>query len=154
MRFQEGEHACGPAAIRNALRVFGHKISQKNIAAACGTTTDGTDDIEMLKGIRALGYTAYEYKSNSKTEGWLWLHGCLTHGNPVILATTNWNHWVACIGSLGNRVVVFDSVNYAKNKAENGVHVYSKAHLMKEWWSARPNLEGYPPLYAIAIGKK
>jgi ABC-type bacteriocin/lantibiotic exporter with double-glycine peptidase domain len=154
MRLQENSYSCGPAAIRNAFRVFGHKVSLKNIAAACGTTEDGTDDVEMLQGIRAFNYTATEYKANSKTEGWLWLHGCLTHDRVVILCINDWQHWVVCIGSLGNRVVIFDSANYASNIKENGVKVWSKRHLMQAWWNANPNREGYPPLYAISISKK
>lgn len=154
MKYQSLQYKCGPGAIRNALRALGTKLGEDTISAACGTDEGGTDDYEIIAGIRSFGFSANEFSSLDKRAAWDWLHGCLLHGKVVILCVEAWEHWVVAIGSNGDRVVIIDSSNFKYNKAENGTHVWSKKHLMNKWWNARRSVEGENRLYAIAVGRK
>ena len=156
MKFQTTHWKCGPACVRNTLRTFGIKVSEDYLTNLCGTTKDGTDEHGIMYALRDQGMIATEYFSNSKKHAWQWLHGTLLHGEAVILCVQAWEHWVVCIGTgPDNRVTIIDSSNFKYNIAENGVHLWTKARLMEQWWNARksvPNEE--KRLYAISVKKK
>ena len=154
MKLQTKPWRCGPAAVRNVLRTFGVKKSEKAISSACGTTEEGTDEHGIMSGLRTYNFSVSEFCSNNRQNAWHFLHGSLTHGYAVILCVQAWEHWVVCVGSLGDRVVVVDSSNFNYNQAENGVHVWSKKYLMYQWWNGRKSVEGQDRLYAIATRKK
>lgn len=146
---------CGPAAVRNAFRALGLKVGEDEISKLCGTTEAGTDEHGIIRAIKEYGYTATEYRSDSKKNAWQWLHGSLLHGEPVILCIQAWEHWVVCVGSLGDRVAIVDSSNFKYNVAELNTHVWDKDWLMYQWWNARKSVpEEESRLYAIAIGKR
>lgn len=94
-----------------------------------------------------------EYGTNDKHHAWQWLHGSLIHGRVVILCARTWSHWVTVIGSLGDRVIVFDSMNTKSNKAEHGIHVLTKEQLIKQWWNAAAWVGNEKRMYAISVGK-
>ena len=155
MKHQTKPWKCGPATVRNVLRAFGVKDSEDHLTYLCGTTKNGTDEFGMMDAIKHHGFRVSEYRSNSKKDAWLWLHGSLLHGEAVVLCTQAWEHWVVCVGSLGDRVVIIDSSNFKYNKAENGVHVWGKDWLMYQWWNARKSVpEEESRLYAISVSRK
>lgn len=153
MKRQEFPWSCGSAAVRNALRAYGHKVSERQIRALAGTTPEeGTDEIGILAAIRGLGYKAAEYSTNSPTQAWAWLSGCLVSGTVVILCVECWEHWCVAFGLLGDMIAVFDSSNFKKVIAENGTFTWKKPTLMKKWKNSRKNVDS-PRFYAIAVGK-
>ncbi|QDF15393.1 lysin A, protease C39 domain [Gordonia phage Mollymur] len=50
---QRTGYTCGPSALRMVLSTFGLDITEQRLAALCGTTSDGTADINNI--IRAAG---------------------------------------------------------------------------------------------------
>lgn len=151
MRYQLRPWTCGPASVRNALRCFGHKVSELKIRQYTNTTQEeGTSEEGVLNAIRKLGYTASEFHNDSNQEAWEWLLENLAEGNPVILCLDAWQHWATAVGVLGNRVVLVDSSDLRNNKAENGVCLLSKKELLWRWrYSRKGPVECR--LYAIAV---
>ena len=129
MKLQSKPWKCGPATVRNVLRAFGVKDSEDHLTHLCRTTKMGTDEFGIMDAIKHHGFRVSEYRSNSKKDAWKWVHGSLIQGEAIILCTQAWEHWVVCVGSLGDRVVVIDSSNFKYNVAENGVHVWSREWL-------------------------
>jgi ABC-type bacteriocin/lantibiotic exporter with double-glycine peptidase domain len=166
MKYQKDTWTCGAAAVVNALRCHGRKVSEYKVRGLAGTVPDvrdssgkllehgGTDHNGMVEAIRELGYSATEYFSMSEEDSWEWLHGQLIHGHPVILCVEAWMHWVVCAGTLGDRVVIINSSNFKNNQAENGVHVWDKDKLVEQWYNARKSCTEDHRLYAIAVRKK
>lgn len=154
MKFQRDTWSCGAAVVVNALRVFGVKVNEYTIRGVSGTTrSQGTDEEGIMRAVRAWGFSAAPYTTNSKHNAWEWLHGKLNHGSPVILCFDSWEHWVVAIGSLDDLVIVIDSANFKVNKKENGTQVYTKKQLMRRWRNGRKSIDS-DRLYAIAVSKR
>lgn len=151
MRFQCKEGFCGPAAIQNAFRVHGKRISQARIGKACLTTSDGTDSPEMIAGIRSFNFNASEYSTNDPIAGWSWILECLRNEKPIIVCTLSWRHWVTVVGNIGNKLIIIDSTNENFNFIENGIAIQNKKDFMKRW-AKNDNLKSI--YYGISIGKK
>jgi len=151
MRFQDKTFSCGAAAVVNAARALGKRVSERKTRTLAFTDDTGTGNEGVIAAARSLGYAAVGYDAESRNHAWRWLRGALLQGSVVIMAVDQWAHWVACIGMLGERVILVDSSNMKKNKQENGVHVLSKERLMQRWWYGRRS-EDYP-LYGICISK-
>lgn len=150
MRFQDKAGWCGAAAIQNAFRILGYRVSQKRIATAASTTeADGTDEPGMIEAIRAFGFVANKYETSDPVAAWAWVLDCLHNERPVILCTLNWRHWVTAGGIVGNKVVVIDPTKEKFNLEENGVTVQNKKEFMKRW------IEKSSGIYSgISVGKK
>ena len=153
MKPQEKTWSCGAAALRNALRArWGHKVREGQIRALAGTSPEqGTSEDGLIAAARALGYSIVVHSSNSTTEAWDWLRGCLISGRPVILCLDAWEHWAVCFGLLGERVNVFDSSNFKNNRKEGGIHTLDRSHLMRRWRNGRKSVAGQRRLYALAV---
>ena len=125
MKYQQRPYWCGPASIQSALRCYGVRVGQGRIAKLCGTTADGTDDEEMLRGILALGYEADPYNTDVWNEAINWLDNKMMLGTPVLLCIDSWEHWVCIVGSLGYqgamRYCIFDPARFNHNIGENGL---------------------------------
>ena len=70
---QPNQYYCGPAAVRNALTVFGQKASMDQLATELGTTKDGTNSaVEITRVLNAhLGkdrYRTVEINNQRPTE--------------------------------------------------------------------------------------
>jgi hypothetical protein len=166
MRLQERTWSCGAAAVRNALRAFGKRVSEADVRSAaesasgpveksCGCAHPGTCEHGVLAAIRHFGFTAVVHRWDTQSEAWEWLHETLQSGKVVILCVHDWEHWVLAFGSLGpTGVVVFDSSNFRYNIQEAGVHVWSRRHLMECWTNTVHTNEDKTKMYAISVGKK
>lgn len=116
---------------------------------AMGTTEDGTDEPAVIEGMRSFGFVVNKYETTDQTAAWAWLKDCLDNERPVIACVMNWGHWVAVIGRIGNRIIIFDSSNTKSNKSEHGVHVLSRKEFIRRWSHSRNgNCSG------ISVGKK
>jgi hypothetical protein len=119
-----------------------------------GTTTDGTDEIGVVHGVRALGHSASEFTGKSRNHAWRWLHGALLQGSAVIISVDLWQHWVTCIGLLGDRVILIDPAKVQSNMKENGIHVLSKERLIARWRSSRRNKDNIYQAICVSRAKK
>ncbi len=71
-------------------------------------------------------------------------------GRPAVLCVDQWDHWVAVIGVVGDRVVMQDSANTKDNIEQNGIHLMTKSELIKRWKCKGTEKS----LYAITFRKK
>ena len=133
MRFQDKPGTCGEAAVVNTLRAFGIKLSEKKVCKQTETDEHGTNEFGIMPALRYFGLTVEEFKGTKPTISWQWLHGALMHGRVIILCVDSWNHWVAAIGTLQDRIIIVDSSCTKANQAENGVHVLSRSRLLRRW---------------------
>lgn len=125
-------------------------MAERSVVPLAGTTeADGTGDDGICEAVRALGCTATPYETAEAKAAWGWLVDSLRVGRPVILCVDDWQHWVTALGMAGDRVVVFDPANTAKNSAENGIFVGGKRELMRRWRGRRSDR-----FSGIAVGKK
>lgn len=157
MRYQEKTWSCGAACIVNAIRSLGKKVQERTVRALAETSEAyGTNQYGMIFAIRELGYTACEFATDDRQAAWNWLRGALLAGKSVIICTEEWLHWVTVVGILGDRVVVIDPANFKVNKRENGVKIWKKNTLLKQWKYSRPEVpeEGDKRIYAISVGEK
>ena len=152
MRFQERGGWCGPAALQNALRCFGKKVSQTRIARLSGASAkNGTGTQGIIDAARALGFTAEVMATGD--EWGLELRSRLVTGCIPIICVDGWSHWVAVIGVRYSAdsvyFVVIDSDRTKANKSENGVVVVDSKQL-NVWW--RGPDDRYPKYCGVAIG--
>lgn len=131
MKYQELDYSCGPASIINALRCFGIKKTEKQILKTSNTNSaNGTSEEDMIRVLTGLGFHIKKHEQSNLDKAWRWLRNRLKDG-PVIISVNNWQHYVAVIGRIGERVIIFDSGGPNK---ENGVKIFSKKELKKFWY--------------------
>jgi ABC-type bacteriocin/lantibiotic exporter with double-glycine peptidase domain len=140
---------CGLATVVNVLRVFGVRVSWRNLRSLTGTTAAGTDEQGIVYALRNYGCSVDTAHNDKVGLAWSWLIGNLTTGRPVILCCDNVSHWLAAIGLIGERIILFDSTRTQANVLECGVHVLSRRQLLRRW-SAR---DGEHRFYGIAVGR-
>lgn len=129
MRIQDDDYTCGPCAIVNALEAVGRRISEDEAEELAGTTGDGTDEKDIAGALSRLGYDAERLPHASNDELYAGVQGALREGDSVLLYSNSRQHWMAAIGTIGDRVVVFDSDNTDDNEARSGVRVVDAAGL-------------------------
>lgn len=150
MRYQSSEFTCGPAALGNAARALGMTISERRIVSLSGCTPElGTDEHGLIIAARELGLKATPHWTADRNAAWAFVRAAALDGRPCILCTNNWGHWVTIIGMLGDKVILDDPSNSAKNVNENGTHVLTRKQLLKRWKHRHEE----EPFYAIAIGR-
>jgi len=130
--------------------MHGTRISQVRIAAACKTSLEeGTDEPEMIEGIRHFNFTAIKYETSDPIAAWSWVLESLRNERPVIICTLNWRHWVVAGALLGNKVMVVDPTKEKFNLEENGIAFQNKKDFMKRW------IHNSSGIYSgISVGKK
>src|SRR4029077_10892853 len=133
MKYLELNSSCGSAAVVNALRVFGCKVSEARVRSAAGTDWTGTGPSGIVAALRKFGLTAQEFTDSNPGKAWLWLHGAIGQGRAVIVAVDASEHWVKVIGRSGERVVVFDNPGTKRNMYECGVHVLNRRQMLRRW---------------------
>jgi ABC-type bacteriocin/lantibiotic exporter with double-glycine peptidase domain len=149
VRYQQRAWSCGPAALVNAARSIGVRISEGRARKLAGTTEDGTDEDELIQAARGIGLTATPHHSKDQAAAWAFIRSNVLGGHPCLICIDQWTHWVTVVGIIGDRILLADPANTKKNAGENGLHSLSRTDLYKRWRC--PNeLE---PFYAIAVGK-
>jgi ABC-type bacteriocin/lantibiotic exporter with double-glycine peptidase domain len=148
MRIQEHKYSCGAAAVANALRCLGKKVSEGKVRRLARTDKDGTTEFGVLRALDELGYVGEVHYSWDAKKLIGVLDQCMEAGEPVIIAADDDTHWSLVAGKLGDRYVYIDSDTVKRNVKENGVYVLSIKELLKFW--RKPDGE----LYAISVSKK
>jgi ABC-type bacteriocin/lantibiotic exporter with double-glycine peptidase domain len=123
VKYQTRPYTCGPAAVVNALRLFGLHVPEAHVAKLAGTTVTGTDDRQLMRALRKLGCgpTAVSLTSTVRKR--------VQAGIPVIIHLDEELHWVVIIGCLGDNLIAFDSYKGKSNIEENGVRVITPEEL-------------------------
>lgn len=125
---QDSAANCGPASVSNALQALGIIRTQAECETLCKTNaTDGTTGKNIAKGLKALGCHGHPIREKRADVALAFLMSALGKGRPVILCVDDWEHWVAAVGLLGQRVLVCDP---ADNEL---VTSYEPEALMKRW---------------------
>ena len=136
MRYQNTNFNCGPAALANALEVYGKKVTQEAIAAIAKTTTEGTDEAGLIRATKKNGFVPYKIrmKIGSVAFNDLWIQ--LGLGRPVILCVDKWTHWVAAVGLVGRKVIISDPAydDYVKYMSEDD---------LLTWWGYKKRFNGF-----------
>ena len=133
MKFQSRKFTCGPAAICNALEVYGEYLSEDTVAKSCKTTVDGTTSRGLVAGVRALGYDVEPLKFRDSLAALKNLQA----GYPSIICVDSWGHWIAVVGECGNRAVICDSAS------SHLVEFPAWTQLIARWKYTGSRYEGY-----------
>lgn len=123
MKYQTRSYTCGPAAAVNALRLYGLRLPEAQIAKLAGTTNEGTDERMLMRALRKLGCSPSAVSLTST------VRKRVAAGIPVIIHLDEEAHWVAVIGCLGPNLIAFDSWRSKDNVEENGVRVITPEEL-------------------------
>jgi ABC-type bacteriocin/lantibiotic exporter with double-glycine peptidase domain len=143
MKLQTEPYDCGVYAILNGARALGINIPVAKIRKHADTDESGTNEHGIMNALEKLGFEHEEFKLG-KDEAF----EKLFLGTPVILNAEEGRHWIVTIGTMGKRVVTFDSWMAKWNAQENGVSVLSRQQLM-HWWTAVDGLR-----YGIRMWRK
>ena len=95
-------HSCGKQAVKSVLNYFGEDI-QETIDELGTTRSDGTDEYQIRRFFKNLGYKVQTVRSVKK------LIKAVDRGWPVILYIAEEDHWVALNGYSKNGVWITDS---------------------------------------------
>lgn len=134
MRYMERDGYCGPASIVNAIRCYGQKVPEDKVAKACGTTKNGTDEIQMLRGIKKLGYRVENFFDSQRVNALDFIRCRIEVDRvPIILAVDNHSHYLTLVGHIGNTYLIADPAAHPHIMLENGVLNLSERELMNRW---------------------
>ena len=92
---------------------------------------DGSDEFNLLRAIRELGFFYAEYGSDSTKDARRW-----ASGPCQIVCIDNWDHWVAIRGTHGGLFEMLDSENSKKNRVESGQWDLTWQKLLRRWRAA------------------
>lgn len=149
MELQERLYSCGPAAVRAILYILGHNATEAAIRKRSGTTPEGTDEKGIIRAIHHYGHKTKEYQSETRKVSWGWLKTELGRGHPVLLCANNWGHWLAAVGLLGGKVIIFDpDSSPGKKRRYSGISLFTEADLGPLW---RHVEDGHGQYYAITV---
>jgi ABC-type bacteriocin/lantibiotic exporter with double-glycine peptidase domain len=98
-------------------------VSESEVATLAGTTSEGTDEYQLMRALRKLRCRTSVVKRIST------IRKKVLSGTPVIIHLDEELHWVVVIGCLGTSLIVFDSQKSKGNRAENGVRVLTPLEL-------------------------
>jgi ABC-type bacteriocin/lantibiotic exporter with double-glycine peptidase domain len=151
VKLQERGYSCGPAALRAALYVLGHNLTESALRRRAGTTTWGTDEKGIVRAVNYYGHGSREYNSESIKRSWSWLKNTVGRGKPVLLCVDGWSHWVAVVGKLGGKLLVFDPDSTGgRRKRYSGLEVFNE-HDLGTRWRYDDEETGRSNYYAIAV---
>lgn len=131
--------SCGPLAAIKALKCYGVRCNPQKMAELCGTTKKGTDDWQLQEGI--VSFPAIFGILGFNTSEWEIQNGNLAFGRllqalekrPVLLCMDYSEHWVAAIGKLGKKVIIFDPDDNPLNRNKDRTRIMARAALLKRW---------------------
>jgi len=132
MKRQITEYNCGPASVQNALRFYGRRVGQANLAKAAGTSPDGTDEEGVKAALNWAKMPWAEIREYSPDVAWSMLINV-----PVVCCVDRWTHWVTVLGTARGRVLYFDPAKEDHLIPELNIVTLSRGKFMKRWEAAR-----------------
>lgn len=138
MELQEKSYSCGPAALRAVLYVYGKKATEKMIRRWARTTPEGTDEEGLKNAIAHYKFRHVEHNYSGAREATDWLKKSLRKGVPAVLCVDKESHWVAAVGMLGKKIIVFDpEPSWTGYRPKySGLKLYLPTDLAHRWVSA------------------
>jgi ABC-type bacteriocin/lantibiotic exporter with double-glycine peptidase domain len=116
----------------NAASALGVYLTRRKIAKYSGTTLDGTSEHGIKNALHNLDFKIKELSGIGDYGLFLRkIDLSLKKNRPIILCVDKNVHWVAIVGTIGQKYIVFDSSYEKKNKKLNGVHILSDEELIK-----------------------
>jgi len=151
MRLQERGYSCGPAALRAALYVLGHRLTEAALRRHATTRPEGTDEKGIMRAVSHYGHRPREYTSDNRKKSWAWIKDNVGRGRPVLICSDSWNHWIAVVGRLGGKLLVFDpDSSNGRRKRYSGLEIYNE-HDLSERWVYVDEETGETSYYGISI---
>ena len=145
---------CGPCSLSACLFILGISATQTQLAAAAGKSvcvfTHGVDERGLRRAARAFGvkseFVLYEERSKGK-EFTRRLRSHLRQGNPAILLSKDFEHWVAVIGYLTRqrKFIIVDP------KERTVFFRWSELTLIRNAWNVAEAEDSYEPDQYFAI---
>jgi hypothetical protein len=151
---------CGPCSLSACLFILGISATQRQLAAAAGKPVsifnDGVDERGLRRAARTFGVRSEFVLFNDQNDGkkfarQLRLH--LRKGNPAILLSRDFEHWVALIGYLSGerKFIIVDP------KEKDAVFFRrSEARLLRNAWNAAADDDSDEPdqYFAILLSRR
>jgi len=151
---------CGPCSLSACLFILGISATQRQLAAAAGRPvsvfTHGVDEQGLRRAARAFGvrseFVQFEDRNRGK-EFARRLRGHLRKGNPAILLSKDFEHWVAVIGYLSRqrKFIIVDP------KEKRSVFFrWSERSLIRNAWNVATGKDSYEPdqYFAILLSRR
>lgn len=151
---------CGPCSLSACLFILGISATQRQLAAAAGKPVSifihGVDERGLRRAAREFGVQSEFVLSDDRSKGKEFarrLRAHLRHGNPAILLSNHFEHWVAAIGYLARqrKYIIVDP------KERRAVFSrWSEASLVRRGWNEAAGDDSYEPsqYFAILLSRK
>lgn len=129
MQLQSGLHDCGAVALSNSLQAIGLPSTPDMVRELAGTTGDGTGAAGMKVAARKLEAEVSLVSTPDARLAYNALRGALACGCSAVLVVDDYDHWVSAIGTLGGRVLVFDSAMVKRQM----ITAFEREPLLEAW---------------------
>lgn len=151
---------CGPCSLSGCLFILGISANQRQLAAAAGRPVSafihGVDEVGLRRAARTFGVTSEFVLSNEHSKGKDFASRLRVHlrqGNPAILLSKDFEHWVAAIGYLAmqRKFIIVDP------KEKHAVFFrWSEARLLQNAWNvaSEPGLCEPSQYFAILLSRR
>lgn len=146
---QSTSFSCGCAALVNVCKNLEVLTTEDEVAELAGTTKDGTSEGGIMDAADKLGLNTQELHTPDPDTAWGELVMYVATGFPVIICVDKWDHWVAVIGTDGDKIVIQDSERTETNEEINGVGLFTRDEVLARWM--HPESETY---YGIAFSRR
>jgi hypothetical protein len=151
---------CGPCSLSASLFILGISATQRQLAAAAGRPVSvfihGVDERGLRRAARAFGVKSEFILIDDRSRGKEFARRLRTHlrqGNPAILLSKSFDHWVAVIGYLvGQRKFII-----VDPKEKDAVFArWSEVTLLRNAWNAAGGEDSYEPdqYFAILLSRR
>lgn len=150
---------CGPCSLSACLFLLGISATQRELAASAGQSVDifvhGVDEQGLRRAARTYGVKSEFVLIEDREKGKQFARRLRTHlrqGNPAILLSRHFEHWVAMIGYLAQqrKFIIVDP------KEKTVYFRWSEASLLRSAWNASNGAEACEPnqFFAILLSRK
>lgn len=146
---------CGPCSLSACLFILGISATQRQLAAAAGKPVSvfihGVDERGLRRAARVFGVKSEYVLIDDRNRGKEFARRLRLHlraGNPAILLSRHFEHWVAVIGYLAKqrKFIIADP------KEKNAVFFrWSEPKLLRNAWNVAAGEDSYEPNQYFAI---
>jgi hypothetical protein len=151
---------CGPCSLSACLFILGISATQRQLAAAAGRPVSvfvhGVDEKGLRRAAREFGVTSEFLLYDEREQGKEFarrLRAHLRKGNPAILLSRDFEHWVAAIGYLSGqrRFIIVDP-----KELQKAFFRWSEAKLLRHAWNRTGADESREPdqYFAILLSRR
>lgn len=151
---------CGPCSLSACLFILGISATQRQLAAAAGRPvsvfTHGVDEKGLRRAARAFGVRSEFVQFEDRSRGPEFarrLRAHLRKGNPAILLSKDFEHWVALIGYLSRqrKFIIVDP-----KEKQSVFFRWSERSLIRNAWNVAQGRDSYEPdqYFAILLSRR